>query len=170
VTPSTNKIKFSYRGGSQRKPVRWRPVFYARNVYLGLDPYCHECVSHLSRNSDGYITISRDGFSKLHRWLYWQAYPYFDKSLEVCHSCDNPSCINLAHLFLGTHLDNMKDRNSKGRASGGRSTAKLSAKDVVTIKERYACGEFQVSLGREFGVSQNAVSRVVRGLTYKSVG
>ena len=158
------------RGGSARRPITFAAVLYARNVALEIDPCCHECTSHLARTADGYVSIGRDNFSKLHRWLYWKAHPDFDQSLEVCHSCDNPGCINLNHLFIGTHLDNMRDRGIKGRSRGGRPTAKLSTLDVAAIKYRYACGELQVSLGRDFGVSQNAVSQVVRGLSHRGVG
>lgn len=52
-----------------------------------------------------------------HRYAAKRAFGDFDASLFVCHKCDNPSCINPAHLFLGTHQDNAADMGSKGRAA-----------------------------------------------------
>lgn len=52
---------------------------------------------------------------KAHRVAYFLARGPFDWNLHVLHQCDNPRCVNPAHLFLGTNLDNIRDRISKGR-------------------------------------------------------
>ena len=68
-----------------------------------------------SKNADGYGTISaRCKQFRTHR-VVWQLIFGEIGNLHVCHSCDNPSCCNPEHLFLGTNQQNMQDRQSKGR-------------------------------------------------------
>jgi len=92
--------------------------------------------------------------------------------MQVLHRCDNPPCCNPAHLFLGTQADNIADMIAKrrGGAVSGEAhyRAKLTADQVSAIRARYAAGETQVALAREFGVSQTNISRIVRGTTWVS--
>ena len=52
-----------------------------------------------------------------HRYSYKHHFGNFDKNLFVCHKCDNPSCVNPKHLFLGTCKDNVIDCFKKGRGN-----------------------------------------------------
>lgn len=91
----------------------------------------------------------------------------------VLHRCDNRLCCNPAHLFLGSMRTNLLDAYQKGRKTQPRSdhaNAKLSPTQVRDIRRRYDAGSCkQVDLAVEFGVSQRAISLVVRRETYKDV-
>ncbi|HEY3497143.1 MAG TPA: HNH endonuclease [Polyangiaceae bacterium] len=91
----------------------------------------------------------------------------------VCHRCDTPACVNPAHLFLGTPKDNFHDCLAKGRYSpkgAGNAAAKLTAEDVVKIRNLYASGGWsQQALAHIFGVKQTAVSNVVKRRTWAHV-
>jgi predicted XRE-type DNA-binding protein len=87
--------------------------------------------------------------------------------LFVCHTCDNPMCVNPDHLFLGTNSDNVKDMVDKNRqAKGeGKSNAKLTKADVDEIREHW--GEFtQREISKYYKVTQSVISEVINYKTW----
>jgi hypothetical protein len=73
------------------------------------------------------------------------------------HSCDQPPCVNPAHLRVGSHADNMLDMTAKERAQ-----AKLTGADVGEIRALYAAGGVtQRALASRFGLTQSGVSYII---------
>jgi hypothetical protein len=87
-----------------------------------------------------------------------------------CHSCDYPPCCNPAHVWPGTHADNVADCVAKGRQSRGerQHCAKLTSEQVAAIKCHYEAGGVTMEeVGALFGVGKQAVCDIVRGKTWK---
>ena len=87
--------------------------------------------------------------------------------LMVLHTCDNPSCVNPEHLFLGTNQDNMDDKVSKNRQSklNGKDNgrAKLDMDDVKQMRDDYESGKFSYrELVNKYKISQTQVARIVK--------
>ena len=84
----------------------------------------------------------------------------------VQHSCDNPPCVNPAHLIIGTQADNVSTRPRSGRWFGMR-TGKLTPTQVEEIR---AGNKPQTALAKEFNVSQKTISNIVTGKSYAADG
>jgi hypothetical protein len=83
--------------------------------------------------------------------------------LSILHSCDNPACVNVEHLFLGTQTDNVADMVAKGRQAKGESLpqARLNADAVREIRRRASLGECQRTISKDFEVSFATVCLIV---------
>lgn len=84
----------------------------------------------------------------------------------VLHTCDNPACVNVAHLYLGTLRDNARDMMAR-RRQGFRVV--LDADKARAIREGFRDGRRVSELAREFGVNSGTVTCVVKGRTWRHV-
>lgn len=83
-----------------------------------------ECVEWTgAKNGDGYGSVRYRGrVMRAHRVAWERAYGPIPAGLQVLHRCDNPPCVNLNHLWLGTNTDNIHDAIAKGRRAAQKVT------------------------------------------------
>jgi hypothetical protein len=88
--------------------------------------------------------------------------------LHVCHTCDNPLCVNPAHLWLGTSGDNTRDKVAKNRQTKGESdgNSKLTTEMVGEILDSE---ETNLTLAARYGVSDGLISHIRRGSVWKHI-
>lgn len=107
-----------------------------------------------------------------------ERYPYFEHRVAfaranglqlsdirgkvVRHKCDNPGCVNPAHLELGTHAENQKDKVERNRQAKGSANgrAKLSERDVLEIRELLGKGVSSKNLASRFSVASSLISAI----------
>lgn len=102
----------------QRKPVAER--FWPKVDTSGGPSACWNWTA--SKKSGGYGKFSKggdNGWMLAHRAAWEMTNGPIAVGAVVCHSCDNPSCCNPAHLFLGTQAENLSDMRRKGRHCHG---------------------------------------------------
>jgi hypothetical protein len=152
-----------------------------RNFWASVDRGGHDkCWEWQgSVNSTGYGTVA--WFGKVytaHRSAAWLSEMVDDLNAptkastptHVLHKCDNRKCCNPRHFFLGSYTDNMNDAYKKRRKTqpkGEKHTnAKLTNAQAEDIRCKYSAGATQSSLSKEYGVSQVAISLIIRKVTY----
>lgn len=123
------------------------------------------------RLKSGYGRITWHGHQVYsHRLAYQLAYGDFDQLLEVCHSCDTPSCCNPKHLFLGTHQENIDDCTAKKRNAFGerQGRRKLNWEQVREIRRLRNQEHSRLAhLAQRFGVTPGTIRYVVENVTWK---
>lgn len=135
-----------------------------RNIgWTVTDSGCWEWNGSKDKLGYGQMAVNRGRPWKAYRIAYeaWVKVPA--DNVDICHKCDNPPCINPAHLFEGTRQVNIDDMVAKRRQANGerKSNHKLTDAQVELIREEYATGgTSQGALAVKYGVSQAQISNV----------
>lgn len=124
-----------------------------------------------------------------HRAIWTATHGEIPDGMHVLHRCDNRGCFNPAHLFLGTHADNMRDMNRKGRAGQRKNPARGERHGSVTKPGRIPRGEANnkakltaeavleilsgnarpTELAKKYGVTYEAIRNVVLRKTWRHI-
>ena len=150
-----------------------------KNFWMRVDRRGNDdCWEWLGGKRNGYGRLYHRGKYKTAHRVSWRLhFGSIPKRLCVCHHCDNKSCVNPLHLFVGTIADNNKDRDKKGRwksrflygkdhpQHGTNSQFnKLTEDDVMEIRKLCASGQYTLrEIGKMFGVVHGIISGIKQG-------
>jgi hypothetical protein len=128
---------------------------------------CWEWSAGVDKN--GYGQFQLNGFNLRANRISYAIKNGDPKELCVCHSCDNPSCVNPGHLWIGTMQDDMDDCVDKGRQAKGedQGSSKLTEEQVQKI---IASNELHRILARRYGVTRVTISRIKTGKSWRHRG
>lgn len=144
------------------------------------DSYVREPMSGCwlwTKSDNGrYGLLSKGGRQRrAHRISYELHVGQIPDGMVVMHECDNPLCVNPGHLRVGTQLENIKDRDTKGRQvpnhPKGESNGmrKLSETEVLSIRRLRSVGWTMTNIAARFGVSRTAISVILSGKYWKHI-
>ena len=146
-------------GACQRKGRKQRLLYDSFNKRVGATTNKGCILWNGSLDENGYGRLGRQ---LAHRISYEINIGPIPDSGHVLHECDNPRCINPAHLFLGNNFDNIADKLSKNRqAKGEMFNKKLNEDNIQEIRRAHQAGATQAELAKRFDVNQSLISRIV---------
>ena len=125
-----------------------------------------------AKDKDGYGLFQNGSkLVRAHRFSYQAHHGKIPDGKIVLHACDNPSCVNPAHLSVGTHSDNARQREERNRRrnliGSDRSDALLTEETAAAIKSAECVN--QQELAERYGVSRSVVYKIRAGKSWKHV-
>lgn len=132
---------------------------------------CWEWVGRKSYKKYGIMKINSRNV-QAHRFSYeLHSGKEVPENMLVCHTCDNPSCVNPNHLFLGTIADNNADRDKKGRKALGEKCgkSKLLEEDIRCIRQMFSLGYSDSEISKYFSVWHTTIRAIRIGRCWSHV-
>lgn len=144
--------------------ISTRPILFNQRHYKCERTGCWIWTG--KKDKDGYGRVSWLPHRRAHRWSYAEHVAAIPDGLMVLHRCDNPACVNPAHLFPGTALINNQDAMHKERTAKGAKHPRFLLTDAVRfsislMRERYRMTQDAIALALK--ISQKTVHRSLTG-------
>lgn len=154
------------------KMLNTRKNLFYKNVALPVgENFCMEWIG-AKREGYGRFRVGNKHVSA-HRFSYEMFIREIPSHLNCLHTCDNRACVRPDHLFLGTIAENNQDRMKKGRHYTLRGEengkAKLTEKDVITIKIKLKMGYSGIKLAKLYKVSNDAICKINTGKNWRHI-
>jgi HNH endonuclease len=131
-----------------------------------------DCIEVTTGKSRGYgrssITVGRNVvyWVQAHRLVYEVEHGPVPLGMVVCHTCDNPGCVNIDHMFLGTQGENLKDMARKGRGRNQNSGAtqckwghEFTPENTIKVGKRRHCRECNRTHSQTYQHNKRALAR-----------
>lgn len=130
-----------------------------------------------TRDHNGYGKFRLNGVIQTASRVSWKLFRgEIPTELSILHRCDNPTCVNPKHLFLGTTKDNLHDMARKGRRRGKgpkgeiNNHAKLTSREVIEMRSLFSTGNFtHENLAKKYGVLSGQVYVIVTRRQWKHI-
>lgn len=152
----------------KRQPLEER--FWSKVHIKGKDD-CWEWKSHIDKEGYGTFWFNKKT-RRAHRIAYELSVGPIPMGNFCCHSCDNTSCVNPAHLWVGTNQENILDSIQKGRFPIGENhyKSKLTTEDIKEIRRIYEPGtKCLPKLAKMFGVTKQNIWQIVFRIHWKHI-
>lgn len=132
------------------------------------------CVHWTGSNDNkgyGHLRTNRK-LIKAHRYAYMRVYGAIPAGKVILHKCDNPACVNVEHLMLGTQLENVRDMDLKRRRVNNQPKGEAKPNAKVTpeiVRAIRSDPRRQVDIAAHYGISQAVVSKIKLQQTWRHV-
>ena len=146
---------------------------FMSHVITSNDPAeCWEWTANRCRGAYGHFSVNGQTV-KAHRWIYEAVVGPIPEGLQIRHHCDNPDCVNPAHLEPGTAADNTADKMERGRMPNRQGEkhplARLTADDVREIRRLSAMGHSAPQIAKVFPITRGQIGKIVRRENWRHV-
>ena len=131
-----------------------------------------ECIEYTKTQRNGYGIVQVNGRrTGAHRVAYELHNGPIPDGMVVRHRCDNPPCIRIEHLTVGSQVENIADMVNRDRSTRGERSSNhvLTDESVRDILKRLGKGSSQSELAREYGVSHTTINSVKRNTSWRHI-